>query len=278
MVIVKKRNALFTILRYILIIGGLLFFLFPIYWLITSSFKVDVDIFSLPDKLFIFKPTFENFRKIFTETNIPKLTVNSLITASLNVVLSLSIGTIAAYGISRYRVGGDRLLFWFLSLRMIPPIVVSIPLFLTAARLRLVDTRIILPIMYLLLNIPFVVWMMKSFIDEIPKSVEESAFIDGCSVFQVIRYIVFPMIKPGLVATGVFCFIFSWNEFLLAMIFTRIRASTLPIGISGFIAVEQIFWGPLTASATVAALPPIILAWIFQRYMVRGLTFGAVKT
>jgi ABC-type glycerol-3-phosphate transport system permease component len=131
--------------------------------------------------------------------------------------------------------------------------------------------------MYLLINIPFVVWMMKSFIDEIPISVEESALLDGCSVFNVIRRIVIPMIKPGLVATGVFCFIFSWNEFLLAMIFTRIKASTLPVGISGFIAVEQIFWGPLTASATVAALPPIILAWVFQRYMVRGLTFGAVK-
>lgn len=275
---IRRRSRIpVAILKYLIIGLGLIFFLFPIYWLVTSSFKMDVDIFSLPTKLFIFKPTLENFQKVFTDTNIPKLTINSLITASINVVLSLSIGTIAAYGISRYKVGGQKLLFWFLSLRMIPPIVVAIPLFLTAARLRLVDTRIILPIMYLLLNIPFVVWMMKSFIDEIPISVEESAFLDGCSVFAVIRRIVIPMIKPGLVATGVFCFIFSWNEFLLAMIFTRMRASTLPIGISGFIAVEQIFWGPLTASATVAALPPIVLAWVFQRYMVRGLTFGAVK-
>lgn len=273
----KPTILLVKSLKYLIIIAGLLFFLFPIYWLITSSLKFDVDMFSNPPKFLIFKPTFMNFKKVLTETNIPKLTLNSLITASLNVVLSLSIGTIAAYGISRYKVGGQRLLFWFLSLRMIPPIVVAIPLFLTAAKLRLVDTRGILPIMYLLMNIPFAIWMMKSFIDEIPISVEESALLDGCSVFEVIRHIVLPMIKPGLVATGVFCFIFSWNEFLLAMVFTRIRASTLPVGISGFIAVEQIFWGPLTASATVAALPPIILAWVFQRYMVRGLTFGAVK-
>ncbi len=276
---IRKNLAgiVLSFLKYIIIVAGLLFFLFPIYWLITSSIKFDVDIFSLPPKILLFKPTLVNFRKVLTETNIPKLTFNSLVTASLNVVLSLSIGTIAAYGISRYKVGGQKLLFWFLSLRMIPPIVVSIPLFLTAARFRLVDTRIILPMMYLLMNIPFAVWMMKSFIDEIPVSVEESAFLDGCSVFDVLRRIVLPMIKPGLVATGVFCFIFSWNEFLMAMIFTRIRATTLPIGISGFIAVEQIFWGPLTASATVAVLPPIILAWVFQRYMVRGLTFGAVK-
>jgi len=272
------RIAALRILRYILTAAALAFFIFPIFWLFTTSFKNDVDVFSLPPKLFVFTPTLKNFIHVFYETNIPVLAVNSLIAALSNVVLSLFIGTMAAYGISRFKAGGANLLFWFLSLRMLPPIVVSIPLFLIAAKLRLIDTKIILPIMYLLLNVPFVIWMMKSFIDDIPLEIEESALIDGCSYFGTLWRIVLPMIAPGLVATGVLCFIFAWNEFLIAMIFTRVNATTLPVGLSGFITVEQVFWGYLSAAATVAAVPPIVLAWIFQRYMVRGLTLGAVKT
>jgi len=236
-----------------------------------------VDIFSMPPKIFAFKPTFKNFFHVFSETKFADQGINSLVAAFSNTVLSLIIGTMAAYGISRCKVGGARLLFWFLSLRMLPPIVVSVPLFIMAAKLRLIDTRFILPLLYLLLNVPFVVWMMKSFIDEIPVEIEESASIDGCSHFGVIWRIVVPMITPGLVATGVLCFIFAWNEFLLAMIFTRATAMTLPVGISGFITTEQVFWGPITAFASIASIPPVILALIFQRYMVRGLTFGALK-
>jgi multiple sugar transport system permease protein len=272
------RIAPLRILRYVLIAAALAFFIFPIFWLITTSFKNDVDVFAMPPKLLVFTPTLKNFIHVFNETDIPQLAANSLIASLSNVVLSLIIGTMAAYGISRFKAGGKNLLFWFLSLRMLPPIVVSIPLFLVAAKLRLIDTQLILPLMYLLLNVPFVIWMMKSFIDEIPLDIEESALIDGCSYFGTLWRIVLPMITPGLVATGVLCFIFAWNEFLIAMIFTRVNATTLPVGLSGFITTEQVFWGYLTASATVAALPPLVLAWIFQRYMVRGLTLGAVKT
>ncbi len=271
------RRTLFFIVRYILIVLALCFFLYPIFWLFTTSIKFEVDIFSLPPKFILFKPTLKNFIHVFKETEIPHQGFNSLVAALSNTILSLFIGTMAAYGISRFKVGGSRLLFWFLSLRMLPPIVVSVPLFIMAAKLRLIDTRFILPLLYLLLNVPFVVWMMKSFIDEIPVEVEESASIDGCSHFGVIWRIVVPMITPGLVATGVLCFIFAWNEFLLAMIFTRATAMTLPVGISGFITTEQVFWGPITASASIASIPPVILALIFQRYMVRGLTFGALK-
>ena len=275
---VRTRKVSWTVVRYIIIVIALAFFMYPIFWLFTTSIKRDVDIFSLPPKFFLFKPILTNFVHVFKETDIPHQGINSLIAALSNTVLSLFIGTMAAYGISRFKVGGKNLLFWFLSLRMLPPIVVSFPLFIIAAKLKLIDTRLVLPVLYLLLNVPFVVWMMKSFIDEIPEELEESAHIDGCSYFGAIWRIIVPIITPGLVATGVLCFIFAWNEFLLAMIFTRATAMTLPVGISGFISVEQIFWGYITASASVAALPPIILALIFQRYMVRGLTFGALKS
>lgn len=272
------RKILVRVARVIIAVIALAFFIYPIFWLISTSFKQEVDVFASPPKIFIFTPTLKNFVHVFKNTDIPAKGVNSLVAALSNTALSLFIGTMAAYGISRFKVGGKRLLFWFLSLRMLPPIVVSVPLFMIAARLRLIDTRLILPVLYLLLNVPFVVWMMKSFIDEIPLDIEESAQIDGCSYFGAIWRIILPMITPGLVATGVLCFIFAWNEFLLAMIFTRATAMTLPVGISGFISVEQIFWGYITSSAFVAAIPPIVLALIFQRYMVRGLTFGALKS
>ncbi len=266
-----------TFVQYVIIILALAFFIFPIYWLFATSLKTQVDIYAIPPK-WVFIPTFENYIHVFLNTEFPQLGFNSLVTSLSNVALSLIIGTMAAYGISRFKVGGDRLLFWFLSIRMLPPIVASIPLFLIASSLHLVDTKVILPILYLILNVPFVVWMMKSFIDEIPESIEESALIDGCTYWGVLRRIILPLAAPGLVATGVICFIFAWNEFLLAMIFTRSPSSmTLPVGISAFITEEQIMWGYITASASIAAIPPIVLAWIFQRYMVRGLSFGAVK-
>ena len=278
----SKRNRVSqnfqTVGQYVIIVLALAFFIFPIYWLFSTSLKTQVDIYAMPPK-WAFIPTFKNYLHVFFNTQYPQLGFNSLITSLSNVALSLLIGTMAAYGIARFKVGGDKLLFWFLSIRMLPPIVASIPLFLIAASLRLIDTKFILPILYLILNVPFVVWMMKSFIDEIPESIEESALIDGCTHWGILRRIVLPLAAPGLVATGVICFIFAWNEFLLAMIFTRSSSSmTLPVGISGFITEEQILWGYITASASIAAIPPLVLAWIFQRYMVRGLTFGAVKS
>jgi multiple sugar transport system permease protein len=275
---VSAKKIVKRAVRIILLIIAFAFIVYPIFWLFSTSIKQEVDIFSSPPKIFIFQPIIRNYIHVFTNTDIPQQGLNSLVAALSNTALSLFIGTMAAYGISRFKVGGKRLLFWFLSLRMLPPIVVSVPLFIIAAKLKLIDTRLVLPVLYLLLNVPFVVWMMKSFIDEIPEEMEESAQIDGCSYYGAIWRIVLPIITPGLVATGVLCFIFAWNEFLLAMIFTRATAMTLPVGISGFISVEQIFWGYITASASVAAIPPIILALIFQRYMVRGLTFGALKS
>jgi len=272
-----KKKSIKSIVHSVIIIVALAFFVFPIYWLFVTALKMQVDIFAMPPK-WIFTPTLQNFYHVFFESAIPQLTMNSLITALSNVGISLVIGTMAAYGITRYKIGGQRLLFWFLSIRMLPPIVATIPLFIISASIGLIDTRIILPVLYLIINIPFVVWMMKSFIDEIPESIEESARIDGCSHWGVLGRIVLPLTAPGLVATGVICFIFAWNEFILAMVFTRsAHTRTLPVGISAFITEEMILWGYITASASIAAIPPLILAWIFQRYMVRGLTFGAVK-
>ncbi len=253
-----------------------LFFIFPIYWMVATSLKLQVDVFALPPKWF-FIPTLENYRAVLTESEFLLQARNSLIASVSNVLLTLALALPAAYSMSRYRTGGDNLLFWFLSIRMIPPIVGAIPLFVIAAKMRLIDTFYILPVLYVVLNLPFAVWMLKSFIDEIPVEIDQSAELDGCSSLGVIWRVIMPLIRPGLAATAIFCLILAWNEFLLANIFTRRTAITLSVGISKFITERQILWGYITAAASLATAPPLIFLWMFQRNLLRGLTLGAVK-
>lgn len=255
---------------------ALVFFAFPFYWMIATSLKTQVDAFSMPPK-WLFTVTFENYIKVLTDTHFLREARNSLIASSSNVLITLALALPASYSMSRFRTGGKDLLFWFLSIRMIPPIVGAIPLFVLAAQLRLIDSYAILPVLYIILNMPFAVWLLKSFIDEIPREIDESALIDGCSRLQVIWKMILPVIKPGLFATAVFCFILAWNEFLLANIFTRRTAVTLPVAVSKFITEKQILWGYITAAATLACLPPVVLLGMFQRQLARGLTIGAVQ-
>ena len=254
----------------------LLFFMFPFYWIIATSLKTQVDAFAIPPK-WLFDATAANYMKVLVDTDFLRQTTNSLIASTANAAITLALALPAAYSMSGYRTGGRDLLFWFLSIRMIPPIVGAIPLFVLAAQFRLIDTYVILPVLYIILNMPFAVWMLKSFIDEIPREIDESAMLDGCGNLVVIRRMILPLVKPGLIATAVFCFILAWNEFLLANIFTRRVAVTLPVGISKFITEKQILWGYITAAATLATLPPVVLLWLFQRNLLRGLTFGAVR-
>ncbi|MGI9334780.1 MAG: carbohydrate ABC transporter permease [Gammaproteobacteria bacterium] len=263
-------------LRLAALVIALMFFLFPFYWMLATSLKSQVDAFSIPPK-WLFAVTFENYSKVLNETDFLREARNSLVASLSNVLITLALALPASYSMSRFRTGGKNLLFWFLSIRMIPPIVGAIPLFVLAAQLRLIDSHVILPVLYIILNMPFAVWLLKSFMDEIPREIDESALIDGCSRLQVIWKMILPVIKPGLFATAVFCFILAWNEFLLANIFTRRAAVTLPVAVSKFITEKQILWGYITAAATLACLPPVVLLWMFQRNLARGLTVGAVE-
>lgn len=272
----RKLSTLELTIRVVILLIFFLFFMFPFYWIIATSLKTQVDAFAIPPK-WLFSVTFENYIEVLSDTDFLNQAKNSLIASLSNALITLALALPAAYSMSRFKTGGKDLLFWFLSIRMIPPIVGAIPLFVLAAQYRLIDTYVILPVLYIILNMPFAVWMLKSFIDEIPREIDESALIDGCSNLGVIWRMILPLIKPGLVATVVFCFILAWNEFLLANIFTRRVAVTLPVGISKFITEKQILWGYITAAATLATLPPIVFLWFFQRNLIRGLTLGAVR-
>ena len=275
-------NKLFRVkIKKIIFIGVVaiifIIILFPPIVLFLTSFKTEVDALSFPPK-WIFTPTINNFTEIFHGSPIIKYMINSIIVASLNTVVSLVFGSMAAYSLARFRFkGSDNITFWMLSIRMMPPVVAVIPLYIIMRNLRLLDTPWCLVIAYLTINLPFVVWMVKGFFEEIPREIEESALVDGCSIFEVFRIIALPLAAPGLAVTGIFTFIFSWNEFLIALILTGTKSVTLPVGMIGYMKETGINWGYMTAGGILALIPVIIFALFAQKNLVKGLTMGAIK-
>jgi len=251
--------------------------LFPPVVLFVTSIKTDVDALSFPPK-WIFAPTLKNYVDILNTSPLVGYALNSLIVASLNTLLCLIVGSMAAYGLARFKFrGADNLAFWILSIRMMPPVAAIIPIYILMKNLGLLDTPWCLVITYLTFNLPFVVWMMKGFFEEIPREIEESALIDGCSDFSVFFRIALPLVAPGLAATAIMVFIFSWNEFLFALILTGTKAVTLPVGIIGYMKETGINWGYMTAGGILALIPVIVFMVLVQKHLVKGLTLGALK-
>ncbi len=258
-------------------LGWLAVVLFPIYWLLMLSLKTANQAFATPP-LFIFTPTFEHYVDLAVNTDFPLFFRNSVVIALGTVVLSLLLGVPAAYGFSRWR-GRTRgfLLAWILILRMVPGMTYVIPFFLVYRQLNLLDSHLGVILLYTVFNLALVVWSMQAFFDEVPRTLEESAAVDGASRFQTLIRIVLPLAAPGLVATGVLCFLFSWNEFLFALVLTRFDARTAPVGITNFMAYEGVEWGRVAAGSMIVLLPVLIFAAVVRRYLVRGLLAGAVK-
>lgn len=269
----KKRTA--AILRGITIFIVCVAVLFPFLWMVRVSFLNKVSIY---DPLNLSAPmTLDNYRSII-ESGIGKYFANSFIVAIFSTLISLILGCFAAYGFARYHWAKreDRA-FWVLSQKFLPAMAVVIPYFTMAAAFKLLDTQILLVICYTTFNIPFTIWMMRGFIEDLPKELEEAAFVDGCSRMQSIRHIVFPLILPGLVATSIFCIINSWNEFVFANFLTTINAKTVPTSVMMYLSVSGVKWGEMAATGVLAVLPVMIFAISVQKHMVRGLTFGSVK-
>ena len=275
-------NKIFTlnVKRVLLTIATVAIFgviLFPPVVLFLTSIKTDIDALSFPPK-WIFDPTLKNYVDILNTSPLVDYALNSLIVASLNTLLCLIVGSMAAYGLARFKFrGADNLAFWILSIRMMPPVAAIIPIYILMKNLRLLDTPWCLVITYLTFNLPFVVWMMKGFFEEIPREIEESALIDGCSDFSVFFRIALPLVAPGLAATAIMVFIFSWNEFLFALILTGTKAVTLPVGIIGYMKETGINWGYMTAGGILALIPVIVFMVLVQKHLVKGLTLGALK-
>ncbi len=268
-------------LVYALITFAIVYTVFPVLWLFVNSFKTRLDMFAMPPIWIVDNPTLYNYVQTFVEREFVTYMFNSLIVALLTTLLSLAIGTIAGFALARFRYPANtkfHLSFWILSTRMMPPIVTIVPLYVFFGFLDLLNTKTALVISYTGFNLPFVVWMMRSYFAEIPADLEESAMVDGDTRLGAFWRVILPLARPGLAATAIFCFILSWNELLFALIITETTsANTLPIGIAGRITQYKVEWGEISASGFAACVPIIIFAFIVQRHLVRGLSFGAVK-
>jgi multiple sugar transport system permease protein len=269
------RVALYSSIAAILAIA-----IFPFWWMIDTSLKQPVDIFG-GVTFYPHHPTTSNYHRLFNTYHFASYLENSLIIVAVSVSLSLAIGTLAAYALTRFhlRFGlNQSALVIALLVRMIPGILLVIPLYITLAKWGLLDTRLGLILIYSGLNTAFVIWMMQSFLAEIPRDIEEAAMVDGDSRLSALVRIVLPLAAPGLAATAIFSVIVTYNDFLIALSLTSTtNAQTVPVGVSTLIGKIQIEYGPMAAAGVIGALPIVIFALVVQRHFVRGLTLGAVK-
>jgi len=271
----KKRNWII----FIVLLLGIIVINFPIIWIFFTSIKPKEFIESTTP-VWLFKPNFAHYAGLFShegEFNFFLYFSNSLIISISATFLAMFIAYPAAYSIARYRTLGDNYSFFVLSIRMIPPIIFIIPISILFALYRLTDTRIGIILIYLTFNIPFACWIIKSFIEDIPEDLERAAYMDGYSHLQVMTKIIFPLTKSAVAAVAIICFIFSWNEFLFALILSFIKSVTLTAGAAQFVTGYGIRWGMISAATVIAIIPTIIVGLIGQRFLVRGLTMGAVK-
>ncbi|MCO8265562.1 carbohydrate ABC transporter permease [Haloferax sp. AB510] len=280
--IVRERLVAYGLLGvYVLVIW------FPIYFIFITSIKPTTAVLDVPISFIPSQPTVSNYVEIFQNRPFELYTLNSLIVASTTTLICITLGTVTGYSFSRYDfLGNKALLLSIVAARMIPPIALIVPFFTIMSNPPLIggltgslyDTRIALILTYTFFNLPFAVWIMKNYFDGVPESLDEQARIDGCSRWEGFVKIILPMAKPGIAATAILSFIFSWNEFVFALVLTSSeQAQTLPIAVSLFVADDFVDWAHLAAGGMIAALPGILFGLFFQQYIVSGLTQGAVK-
>lgn len=280
---VARRRRLRLAVIYAVLIVGALINVFPIVWSFLTSIKPPTETFAVPPVVF-FKPTLESYDLLLVSGtsamafDMRQLATNSLVVALGSTLVTMATSVLGAYSLSRFRFAGRKqVAFVIIATRMLPPIATAVPLFLLLNTLHLVDTHVGLIAAYTALNIPFAVWMLRGFMDEIPVDLEQAAMIDGCSRLGALRRVIVPLIAPGVAATSVFSFLLAWNDFALALILTNSNAKTLPLIVMSFITEEGILWGPMSAAASLILLPPVLFVIFAHRHLARGLTMGAVK-
>jgi multiple sugar transport system permease protein len=274
----KFLRVAWRISRPVLIGVVLAIFLIPIGAMILTSFKTQGDALSWPPKI-LFKPTLENYRNIFALYPFADYLRNSVKVTLGSTALSLFFGLPAAYALARFPIRRkEDVALWFLSLRILPPIAVVIPFFIMLRNASLLDEPFGLMVIYLTFDIPFVVWVSRGFFREVPSELQDAALVDGCSEFGAFFRIALPLAKGGVAATAILTALFSWNEFMFALVLTSTeRGMTMPVAVTLFIRETGIGWGNIGAAAVFMFLPMFILTLSVQRYIVSGLSLGAVK-
>jgi len=272
-------NKKLGVARIVLIGLALAVVLAPFVWVLLTSFKDFKSI--MGGKMLIFEPTLDNYTYLLAQEDYLKMIENSIVVSLSATFIAMVVGSLAAYEVARYRLPGNLnnfILGWILFIRMIFPIVLAIPFYDLMRGYNLLDTRMGLVLAYVVINVPYGVWMLRVFFASIPKEIEEAAKVDGCSELGAFLRITLPLVKPGLGATSIFIFIFSWNEFLFALILTSSpKAMTLPIGIARQVQQYIVQWGPMAAATSIFIIPVFILALVAQKHLLKGLTFQILK-
>ena len=256
-------------------IAGIIF-VFPVIWMVLTSLKQAKDVTTNPPVWF-FTPTFEHFTNVF-DSNITPFLLNSLMASVFSTLLVVVLATPAAYALSLRPVARwSDALFFFISTKMMPVVAAVLPVYLLTVKIGMKDNIWTMVVLYTSMNLPLAIWMMRSFLLEVPREVLEAGEVDGAGLITSIRRIVLPIVSPGLAATALICFIFTWNEFFLAVNLTDTNASTAPIFLLGFISGRGPFLADLSAAAVLLSLPVLLAGWVAQNKLVRGLSMGAVK-
>ncbi|MBI5666915.1 MAG: carbohydrate ABC transporter permease [Chloroflexi bacterium] len=309
---VSSRARLARFIRVVVVIAVAIIMLIPVTWMTLTAFKSRPDAVAVPPKIF-FQPTLEGFVSLLTDrrqltteqiaeeqkrtdltwidqlalsrgqvitgpSDYPQRLLNSIIVAGVSTVFSVGLGLLSAYSFSRFSIAGaGDLLFFILSTRMLPPVVVTIPLFLMYRALGIYDTHFGLILLYTVFNLSFSVWLLKGFIDEIPREYEEAALVDGYTRLQAFRKIVLPQSLTGIAATTVFCLIFAWNEYAFALMLSADRARTAPPSIPSVLGTGGIESAAIAAGSLGFLIPVVIVTFALRKYLLRGVTFGAIR-
>ncbi len=269
-----KRRWLPTVLFYVAVAAMALVVLFPFLWMLASSFKTQVDIIAWPPKIF-FEPTLRNYEKVFDEQDFLKYFVNSTVVGTAAVGLSLLLGLPAAYSIARF--AQRRLAVFILLARLMPGISFLMPWYIVFSRLGLMDSYTALILSHMLIALPIVVWIMSSYFATIPRELEESAMVDGATRQYAFLKIILPLSGPGIITATTLSFIFSWNNFMFSQVLSMEKTKTRPFAVYNILSYAEVDWGGVMAAAVAIMAPAIVLTMVFQRYVVKGLTIGAVK-
>ena len=275
------------VLAIILLVAYLAFALVPIFWMVGMSFKNPLDVMAIPPKVF-FKPTLENYARLFlgtqysqrevARTDFPRALLNTFIIAGGATILSVLTGTLTAYALARFRFKGRAdIAFIILTFRFAPELTIILPIYVVYRYLGLYNTYLGLILIYQMISLPLLVWVIRGYFEAIPYESEQAALVDGYSWWGSFTKICLPLAAPGIAATAVIAFIFCWNNFTFGLLLGARETQTLTVAVSGFISYEQVLWGQMAAACVVTIIPVLIFAFLVQRWLVSGLTFGAVK-
>lgn len=276
--VMNRRSGLEQAVLTILTILVVIFFMLPIFWLVTTSFKFGREAFAIPPRWIFFEFTLRNFQEVLATTKISQFLLNSIIISTGATILSLVLGVPAGYAIARSQ---SRFLnssaYFFLILLMVPPIAMLIPFYLIMRDMRLLGSYASLIILDTVFDAAFVVWMMRSYFADVPKEMEEAALVDGASRFVAFWRVALPLSIPGVVAAAIYVIIFSWNDFLFALMLTSPATKTIPLGILSSFSAVEINWGKMAVMCLFAIIPALVIALFLNRYFVQGATMGATK-